>query len=374
MALRAAFVSNASSIGGGERCLEDLFRGMGARLTPIVFCPGEGAFPDLLNGMGIATETRTLRQPSWSSVGRVVMDTAWLRGRLRRHGASLVHANSPLWARPVALAARSLALPMICHIHYPLGEDFVRWVFRALPAPQAFVLVCDDLERQMGAMLQRHCPRTLRHVVYNGIDVDAFVPAPVPPPPERHIGIVANLQPVKGHEDFFRMAALLGSRYPHLRFHVVGDDVQRMGRRRALEELVGDLGLSGAVRFWGFVSDVRPAFEAFEILVCPSYEEAAPRCLVEAMATGRPIVATRVNGIPDMIDDNVNGLLVPAGRPDALAEAVARLLDDPGLGRSLAAAGRRRAVDRYSLAAYADGIARVYAACGVSPPHGPMDT
>ncbi len=365
MALRAAFVSNASTIGGGERCLEDLFRGMGDRLAPLAFCPGDGAFPDLLRPMGVMVETRVLRQPAWHATPGVIADTLWLRQRLRQHRAALVHANSPLWARPAALATWSLGLPLVCHVHYPLDEGFVRWAFRSLPAPAAFVFVCDDLQRQMGTMIERSCPRSRQYVVYNGIDVDAFVPDAFPEGRERHIGIVANLQPVKGHEDFLKMAVMLRARHPQVRFHVVGDDVQQLGRRPVIEALVRDLGLSDVLRFWGFIPDVRVAYRAFEILVCPSYEEAAPRCLVEAMAMGRPIVATRVNGIPDMIEHGVNGLLVPPGRPDALADAVGRVLTEPDLSHALAAEGRTRARDRYSLAAYSEGVRRVYAACGV---------
>jgi len=366
MRMRAAFVSNASTIGGGERCLEDLFRGMGARMAPLVFCPGDGAFPRLLRGMQIDVETRALRPPTARTAVGFVADSLWLRRRLNRHHAAVVHANSPVSLRPVALATRATRVPLICHVHYPLGEDFLRWAFRVVPSPDAFILVCHDLQRSMGSLLEEYCPGSRQYVVYNGIDVEAFAPAPIPDGPARHVGIVANLQPVKGHEDFLQMAAILAARHPSLRFHIVGDDVQALGRRPKVEALVRELRLDDKVRFWGFVDDVREAYRAFEILVCASHEEAAPRCLVEAMAMGRPIIATRVNGIPDMIDDGVNGLLVPPGEPAALASAVERLLTEPGLASALIANGRRRAVDRYSVAAYADNVARVYAECGVT--------
>jgi glycosyltransferase involved in cell wall biosynthesis len=365
MALPGAFISNASTIGGGERCLEDLFNGLGRRLSPLVFCPGPGPFPDLLRSQSLEVETRLIRSPAWDTVLGFAWDTLWLRRRLAGHRAAFVHANSPLSTRPVALAARSLGLPLICHVHYPMTEEFVRWVFRVPPAPSAFIFVCDDLQRQSGEVLSRTCPWTSQHVVYNGIDVEAFAPAPYPDGPERHVGIVANLQPVKGHEDFLQMAARLSARHPHVRFHIVGDDVQQLGRRPVLEALVQELKLADIVKFWGFVPDVRIAYRSFEFLVCSSHEEASPRCLMEAQAMGRPVVATRVNGIPDVIEDGANGLLVPAGRPEALAEAVERLLADAALCRALATEGRRRVEARYSIAAYAAGVANVYHSLGL---------
>jgi glycosyltransferase involved in cell wall biosynthesis len=360
-----AFISNASTIGGGERCLEDLIRGLGPAITPLVLCPGEGPFPDLLRQQGVAVETRRLENPEWKRPARWLADTLWLRRRLTQHGAALVHANSPLSARLAAVAVRSLSLPLVCHVHYPATEPFIRWAFHGLPAPQAFIMVCDDLQREMGDLLRRFYPAAQQHVVYNGIDVGAFGLAPWPAGPERHIGIVANLQPVKGHEDFLRMAARIHSRHPEARFHIVGGDVQQLGRQAVIDALVTELGLGDVVRFWGFVDDVRAAYRAFEILVCPSYEEASPRCLMEAMAMGRPIVATRVNGIPDVIEDGANGLLVRPGQVDELTAAVERILTEPALGRALADEGRRRAVTRYSEAAYTRGVAGVFAGCGL---------
>jgi hypothetical protein len=133
MSVPVAFISNASIIGGGERCLEDLIRGLGPAVRPLVFCPGEGPFPELLRQMGVAVETRTLASPEWTRPGSWVADTLWLRRRLRQHGAALVHANSPLSARLATLATRSLGLPLVCHVHYPEAEPFVQWVFHGLP-------------------------------------------------------------------------------------------------------------------------------------------------------------------------------------------------------------------------------------------------
>src|SRR5205823_6080644 len=121
------------------------------------------------------------------------------------------------------------------------------------------------------------------------VDLEAFTALPPPARgPVRHVGVVANLRPVKGVDLFLRAAALVAARHPHARFHVAGTGEQRP----ELERLIADLGLTGRVTLAGAVADV-PAFLAgLDVAVLPSHAEGMSNALLEYMAAGRPAVAT----------------------------------------------------------------------------------
>lgn len=358
--MKVAYLSNSSQIGGGEKCMESLFHGLkGTGIEPYVICPEPGPFVGVLERMGVRTVVRPLASPSLRTLLPAFRDLLWLRGFLKENGISLLHANGSIGARKATLACKSAGVPVVCHIHYPLPREFYRWAYRRLPTPDTVVFVCDALQRDLGGLLRECYPGMGQEVVYNGIDTALYAPRDAANRVPR-IGIIANLQAVKGHEDFFEMAALLTRAGYEASFELIGDDVQKQGRRAALEAKARELGILPRVKFWGFVDDVVSILQQFDIVVCSSHEEASPRCIIESMSCRKPVVATRVNGIPDVVEDGVNGLLVPAARPQALFEAVRRLLDDPDLRSRLAHAGWRKVNERYSLAAYTREVLRVY--------------
>ena len=130
--------------------------------------------------------------------------------------------------------------------------------------------------------------------------------------------------------------------------------------RQALQALVDALGLSDRVRLVGFQSDLRPLYEAMDLFVLSSVREGLPNVLLEAMSLEVPVVATRIAGIPRLVADGENGLLVPAGDPAALAQAIRARLGSPELRSRLAAAGRRTIEERYSFAVRMQKVAAVY--------------
>jgi L-malate glycosyltransferase len=152
------------------------------------------------------------------------------------------------------------------------------------------------------------------------------------------IGTLAILRPEKGLVDFVRAAGHVVERFPEARFLIWGE-----GPLRArLETLVRDLGLSGAVALPGPTLEPEGALRQLDIFVLPSLSEACSNALLEAMATGRAVVATRVGGNPALVEDQVTGLLVPPGDPAALAKAVIRLIEEPTLAAGLAAQAQKR--------------------------------
>ncbi|MDE3102013.1 MAG: glycosyltransferase [Chloroflexota bacterium] len=171
------------------------------------------------------------------------------------------------------------------------------------------------------------------------------------------VGIVARLVPVKGVDVFLRAAWRIHATRPDTRFVVVGDGELR----DELEELAREIGVAPVVTFTGWRADLAPVYHDLDVVVLTSHNEGTPVTLIEAAAAQRPVVATAVGGVPDVIDGQ-SGLLVPDGDIDALSRSVIRLLEDRALARTLAAAARARVYPRYDRSELLARIDALY--CG----------
>jgi glycosyltransferase involved in cell wall biosynthesis len=160
----------------------------------------------------------------------------------------------------------------------------------------------------------------------------------------RHVGAVANLRPVKGLETLVEAAARVRATHPNVKFQVAGEGEHRPD----LERRIAQLGLTDQFALPGSVADIPGFLAHLDVAVLCSLAEGMPNAVLEYMAAGRAIVATAVGGTLRLIEDGVHGLLVPPGDPDALAKAIGRLLDEPGLATRLGTAARRRVEEKYS--------------------------
>jgi glycosyltransferase involved in cell wall biosynthesis len=183
-------------------------------------------------------------------------------------------------------------------------------------------------------------------VLENGVDLERFTAVPalnVRDGPVR-VGAVANLRPVKDLDLLVRAAAEVAGRHPQVTFEIAGEGEARYG----LQRLIDGLGLAQRFRLPGVVADVPGFLARTHVAVLCSRSEGMSNALLEYMAAGRAIVATRVGAAGSLIEDGVHGLLVPPGDAAALAGALRRLIEDATLRVRLAAAARRRAEQRYS--------------------------
>jgi len=169
------------------------------------------------------------------------------------------------------------------------------------------------------------------------------------------VGTVARLVPVKGHLFLLEAIPKVLRRFPEARFVFVGEGETRP----ALQDQARRLGISDQITFAGFQEDVPALLAGMDTVVLPSLNEGMGRVLVMAMALGKPIVATSVGGVPELLGNGEAGLLVPPGDSVAIAEAVSTLLCDPSRARALGEAGRRRA-SRYSAESMIAALAKVY--------------
>ena len=159
------------------------------------------------------------------------------------------------------------------------------------------------------------------------------------PQDARVVGIIARLDPIKEHETLLHAASRLMIRWPTLHIVIVGDGE----RRKPLEQLCAALGLRDRVHFAGFRPNVPNLNHAFDVAVLCSRSEGFPNAIVEAMAAGRPVVASAIPGNADAVIHGETGLLAPAGDAAAFAKAIDTLLGDCSLAQRMGDAGRRRA-------------------------------
>lgn len=170
------------------------------------------------------------------------------------------------------------------------------------------------------------------------------------------VGVVARLEPEKGHRTLLMAWPQVLALVPDAWLLVVGEGSER----EALESLVKSIGVADRVVFAGRRDDVPAVTAALDVAVLPSYREAQGLSVLEAMALGRPVVASAVGGIPEMIDDGHTGLLVPAQQPDALAEAIVRLLRDHPLADMLGRRGHDQVHDRFCIELMVRAIEDLY--------------
>lgn len=202
-------------------------------------------------------------------------------------------------------------------------------------------------------------------VVVNGVDTAAIAAARPQAEMRRDLGLPAEARVIglvgrldhwgKGHKELFEAMARLKVQYP-LHALIVGG-----GRRETeVRELAKGLGLADVVHFLGSRQDVPDLLHAMDIFVLPSYSEGLSLALLEAMAAGLPVIASRVGGNPEVVTDGVTGLLIPPKDADALAQALERLLADPVKAQAMGEKARRRVEADYSLERLGRGINVIY--------------
>jgi glycosyltransferase involved in cell wall biosynthesis len=220
------------------------------------------------------------------------------------------------------------------------------------PLTDAFIAVAEPHARYLAA--NEGCPAAKLRVIPNGVDVDRFCPRPPNaelrkllglPDGAPTVGIVAALRPEKNHPLFLGAAARVLKAVPQARFLVVGDGPQR----EELQALARLLAVSDAVHFLGTRSDVPELLALIDVLALTSHMEANPVSILEAMAAGKPVVATRVGSVDRVVQEGRTGRLVSPGNEEELAMRLIELLRDPAAAADLGRAGRQFVVQHASI-------------------------
>jgi L-malate glycosyltransferase len=283
-----------------------------------------------------------------------------LAAHLRQRKIQIAHAFDFYTNILLAPTARAAGVPVVIGSHRQLGDLLTKAQFVA----QVFALQCCDQvicnsRAAADALVEGGLSRHRIAVIGNGLPISAFSnPDPALPrqPGLRRVGMIARMNhEYKGHEQFLRMAAMLVAGFDDLEFVLVGDGPLRS----KLEALANDLGIAGRVRFLGDRSDIAEILASLDITVLCSRSESLSNVILESMAAGVPVVATRVGGNVELLEQG-RGVLVPAKDDRALAAGVHALLSDCVLRAGRAEAARRFAADNYSLQVMASRHEELY--------------
>jgi glycosyltransferase involved in cell wall biosynthesis len=319
----------------------------------VVICPPHSALYRRAQEAGVRTEALRMRH-------ELDLVAVWQLGRyLRRQGVEILHLHTP-HAHTIGLLAGKLApevrLVVSRRVDFaPIRTWLSRWKYTRLGVQY---LAVSEAVRQV--LLASGVPAPQVHTVHSGIDLCRFravQEAPrLFPVGTRVIGTVGHLAGHKGHRYLLEATALLVREEPQVGVVIAGDGALRS----ALEAQAATLGITDHVCFTGFRRDILALMQSFEIFAFASYLEGLGTAILDAMALGKPVVATRTGGIPEAVQDGITGLLVSPRDPRALAEALGYLLRHPEHAKTLGVAGRQRVEQHFTVERMAGHTLQVY--------------
>jgi glycosyltransferase involved in cell wall biosynthesis len=361
--INVVYVINSLRAGGAERFLCDLARHLDPeRFRAQIFCLYErGQFAPLVEAANVPVHVIGVRRrvvpANWVGVWR------WFGGVK----ADIVHTHlheATWYGLPAAFLRRvpvRVSHLQSSHWNWP---SKLRWLDRAAEALASTTLVCSTAVEEF-AHVGLHYPVHKLEVVPNGIDLDRFRGLPDREEARRALDLpqgcpilicVASLTEEKGQTYLLEAMQAVDAELPEARLLLVGRD-----RGKAdLNALANEKGIGKNVTLLGTREDVPLLLAASDISVLPSLREGLPLSLLESAAAGLPAVATSVGGIPEVVEDEVGGILVPPRDPPALADALLRLLGDPERRRSMGDAARERVERKFDIRMIAAKIQDLY--------------
>ncbi|MCX7804054.1 MAG: glycosyltransferase family 4 protein [Planctomycetota bacterium] len=371
--LRAIHLVAITGRGGRGATALRMVRKLNERGHRVVLCCRSGGVPEEAGRkLGIRVETGYNFARGFHPT-RTYADVLRLRKLIEEEKPHLLHAHTPEDSWVAVLAAR----PMRPHLKLIRSRGIVvpvrdhgpnRWLHNQMT--DRLVVPCRRIREIVGLSPGLDLEKVV--VVYDGVDAERFRPdragrgaafrREIGVPDEAPlIGMIARVEPIKGHVFFLEAAAKVLKVRPDARFAICCDE-RTPGAVQALVSCAIGLGLSTeTVRFTGFIEDVEKAYSALDVYVLPSLgSEGSSRGTLEAMASALPIVATNVGSIPELLDCGRTGRLVPPRNSDALAAAILDILRSPEAAADMGRAARERVLAGFTEDHMADRIERVY--------------
>lgn len=355
------FNSWSTAHGGSSTSLLDIVRSLERqRFDPMVVCPEAGELPDRLAEIGVPVVIHPLSRFNREEAWRFLREVAWYLRFLRRNNIALVHGNTSASRRSLLQAAHLARVPYVQHVRNGMGKPLesvgCRYATR-------IVVNSDDA----AAALRREPTMSFKTVtIHNGVDLTQYEGGddrrtelgcgarPV-------IGFVGQIVPRKGVRTLIEAMPAVLQRFPETLLTIVGcAPPDEAGYEISCRQLVSELQLDEAVRFVGYRRDIPAWMRSFDVFALPTRAEPFGKVVIEAMAAGCPVVATRVGGIPEIITAPELGTLIEPDNPSALAEGILAYMRDRELARATGIAGRRHARERFGLRSMIERLQQVY--------------
>jgi glycosyltransferase involved in cell wall biosynthesis len=343
------FVHTSLVVGGAETQQVSLIKRLDrARFAPEVCCLKDRG--PLASELGdVPVHNRLLRHKYDAVVIRRLQRL--FRERRTQIVVTCGAGDKMFWGR---IAARMARVPVVVSCLHTTGwpDEIGRLNHLLTPLNDAFVGVADAHGRHLVDV--ENFPAGRVHVIRNGVDTERFQPAVDTNSIRSELGlapdaqlviIVARLSTEKNHRLFLDVAARLRDRAPGAHFLIVGDGPLR----ESLQARAAQQGISDRVHFLGIRRDVPTLLAAADVFALTSDMEASPMSILEALACGTPVVATRVGSVPETVRQGATGFLVPPGDVQAMADCLLALLTDPDLARRMGTAGRRLVLAEHSI-------------------------
>ena len=361
--LRVAFITTSMIVGGQERVIMDVVNNMDRDRydVALLLTKERGPLCDFVQDH--VTVEHDFRRGSLGAFRAYPRLLSWMK-KWKPDCVFTVGTGDKFFLG--RLAAKRTGVPVIISgLHCTPGPEHVgrtilgKWNKKLMHLNHQVVTVT----HHMADYLAEHegYPRELTTVIPNGVDMERYFPHEPPAELREELGlpegskvasIIAALRKEKRHDLFLQAARLVVNQIPEAKFLIVGDGPSRA----EYEQQSKDLNLQDSVQFLGSRHDI-PEIQAISSVVCLASTdvESAPICMLEALASGRPQVATAIGGIPKIIDDGVTGFLAPPGDVPALAEKITTILADDNLAASMGKAARQRGLDQFSVDSMVQG-------------------
>lgn len=358
--VRVLHVINGEHYSGAERVQDLLAMELPACGFEIEFaCVKTGRFPDARQSHVPLHEVPML--------SRVDLRAALRLARIIKEGEhAIVHAHTPRSALVGSLAAWLTRVPFVYHVHSPTSRDSTNlWRNRINDWNERFcarradslIVVSNSLGRHM--RLQGYAESAIS-VVSNGVPVPATQRAATLPHGDWTVGAVALFRPRKGLEVLLDAIALLAEQEMVVNLRAVGPFESKMYQEEIMHH-VARLGIADQIEWIDFTDDVPSELARMDLFALPSlFGEGLPMVVLEAMATGLPVVGSRVEGVPEAIDDGVSGLLVEPGDPVDLAEKIRQVVAGELNWQELRENAMQKHLNAFSEGSMAAGVAKVY--------------
>jgi glycosyltransferase involved in cell wall biosynthesis len=382
---RVLFVNHTARTGGGELALRLLIRHLDKSvISTQLLLFEDGPIADLLRGetevhvFPLSDDVRETRKDTLGAIrikdllklSSIPLFIARLSRKIGQLNVDVVHTNSLKADILGGIAARLAGKRVVWHVRDRIADDYLPAVtvqlFRRLARfiPHA-IIANSHATLETLCLSSQNIRKAKKHsatVVHDGFDFSELPECERTHGKDLTVGLVGRISPWKGQDIFLQAVHLIRQEFPAVRFQIIGSAL--FGEETyadRLRSLAKELELDQCVEFCGFVRDIQRHISTLDILVHAStIPEPFGQVIIEGMAAAKPVIATRGGGATEIVVDGVSGLLVPMKNPEALANAMRKLLADQGLRVRIGSAGRQRVEDAFRIEATAAKISKVY--------------
>jgi glycosyltransferase involved in cell wall biosynthesis len=379
--MRIVYVNHTGHVSGAEQVLLDILRGLDRSLyEPHVLCPAEGRLAEEIKAANVPcrplppVNSRFALRPDriLRSVRHFWKAIVATRRHVKELKPDLVHANTIRSGIAASIATVGTGIPVLWHVHDILPKHMLSTVIRvfALASRRTQVIAVSHASARefCGALPFNGRVRT----IHNGVDLDRFPAKSGAPSAFRNelsipddaflVCAVGQVCARKGLSELLNAVASIQERAPQMHLAIVGRAVfkHEEGYLNSLLNAAAASRCADRVHFTGELRDVSSVLQGADLLVLNSRQEPFGLVLVEAMASGTPVVATRVGGIPEIVRDSENGWLIEKGDTYGLASKLLELSHNPNLLRQAAENGREATCPQFSFQRFQSNLQRVY--------------